>query len=182
MLFLWWLCRLGEKIFGPFVLTSIYLLTAIGGGLLSIAWAPTQVSAGASAAILGIAGATVSVVWFGKLKLPSTQLFYLRMIVFILYVLISGLSPGVDNMAHLGGLVAGLLFGFAVARSLRGASLHQRFSTAVLYQGREAPILASARMMPMDTLFWATRCTRLSVMTKQPKSTNLLCPLAARMR
>jgi Flp pilus assembly protein TadD len=41
-------------------------------------------------------------------------------------------------MAHLGGLAAGLLVGLAIVQSIRSASLHQRFSTVLFFQGRQA--------------------------------------------
>ncbi|HEY2913886.1 MAG TPA: rhomboid family intramembrane serine protease [Candidatus Angelobacter sp.] len=138
MLFLWWLGRLAERLFGPVILTSIYLLAAVAGGLLHAVWRPTVVAAGASGAFFGIAGALISVVLFGKLKLSSNHLFYRRMTVFIFFNLISAVSAGVDNMAHLGGLAAGLLVGLAIVHSIRSASLHQRFSTVLFFQGRQA--------------------------------------------
>jgi membrane associated rhomboid family serine protease len=138
MLFLWWLGRLAERLFRPVILISIYLLTAIAGGLLSVALHPGLVSAGASGAIFGIAGTLISVVFIGKLKLSSSHLFYRRMTVFILFNLISSFSPGIDNMAHLGGLAAGLLFGLTIVQSLRRDSLHQRFSAALFFQGHQA--------------------------------------------
>ena len=54
MLFLWWLGGLAERLFGPVILTSIYLLAAVAGGLLSAAWRPSVVAAGASGALCGI--------------------------------------------------------------------------------------------------------------------------------
>ncbi|SRR5713101_6781310 len=136
MVCLWWIGRLAERIFGGFVLTGIYLLTAIGAGLLSLAWAPLLTSAGASGAILGIAGALIAVVLYGKLKLPPREFFYRRIIVFVCYFLLP--TPGTDNMAHLGGFATGLLLGFFFARSLRTASSHPVFAAARLFQGREA--------------------------------------------
>ena len=137
MLCLWWVGRQAEKTFGGFILTGIYLLAAIGAGLLSLVWAPLRTSQGASGPIMGIAGALIAVVFYGKLKLSSGKLFYRRIIVFILCVLFCGFSPGTDNMAHMGGLIAGLLFGFFFARALRTPSDSKVLATARLFQGRE---------------------------------------------
>ncbi len=138
MLFLWWLGRLAERLFGPVILTSIYLLAAIAGGLLSAAWRPSVVNAGASGAVFGIAGTLISVVLFGKLKLSSSHLFYRRMTIFLLFSLISAFTPGVANIVHLGGFAAGLLFGLILVQSLSSDSLHQRFSTVLFFQGHQA--------------------------------------------
>jgi membrane associated rhomboid family serine protease len=138
MLFLWWLGRLAERLFGPVILTGIYLLTGMGAGLLSAAWHPSLVSAGASGAIFGIAGTLISAVFIGKLILSPTHLFYRRMTVFILFNLLSYFPRGVANIAHLGGLAAGLFFGLGIVQSLRRSSLHQRFSTVLFFLGRQA--------------------------------------------
>lgn len=135
MICLWWIGRLAEKIFGSIVLISIYFLAGIGAGLLSLAWAPLIVHEGSSGAILGIAGALIAVVFYGKLKLPQNHLFRRRIIVFVLWVLFVGLSPGVDAMAHLGGLVTGLLIGVYIVWALRKLPPCAAFSKVRLFQG-----------------------------------------------
>ena len=63
---LWSLGRLAEKMVGSLSLVGIYLMTGVGASLLSLSWDPMRVSAGASGAIFGIAGALISVLYFGS--------------------------------------------------------------------------------------------------------------------
>jgi len=116
---LWSLGRLAEKLLGPVSVVAIYLLTGIGADLLSLSWDPMRVSAGASGAIFGIAGALISILQFGNLGYPRENVRKLLgyVVRFAFINLIFGLRGHVDNMAHLGGLVTGLLIGFFLART-----------------------------------------------------------------
>lgn len=116
---LWSLGRLAERLLGAFSVIGIYLLTGVGASLLSLSWDPMRVSAGASGAIFGIAGALITTLYFGKHNLPQESVrrllgYVLR---FSLLNLLFGLKGHVDNMAHLGGLVTGLLIGLFLART-----------------------------------------------------------------
>jgi len=125
MLILWWVGRLIEKIFGGFVLAGIYFLAGIAGGLLSLIWHTEELTrVGASGAILGVAGALAAILFWGRLRLPQPRLLHRRLSVVILYPLFVGISPGADNVDHLGGLATGILIGFCIARSLQSPSSH----------------------------------------------------------
>jgi membrane associated rhomboid family serine protease/Flp pilus assembly protein TadD len=116
---LWSLGRLLERLLGAFTTFTAYLVTAVGASLLSLSWNPMRVSAGASGAIFGIAGVLIPVLYYGKLNLaPEGVRKLLGYVVrFSLINLIYGLRAHVDNMAHLGGLVTGLVAGLFLARS-----------------------------------------------------------------
>jgi rhomboid protease GluP len=116
---LWSLGQLAERLLGSITLLGLYLLTGIGASLLSLSWDPMRVSAGASGAIFGIAGALIAVLQFGKLGLPDEAVRKLRgyVVRFAFLNLLFGLQGHIDNMAHLGGLVTGLLMGFFIART-----------------------------------------------------------------
>jgi rhomboid protease GluP len=116
---LWSLGQLAEKLLGSISVLGLYLLTGIGASLLSLSWDPMRVGAGASGAIFGIAGALISVVYFGQLGLqPEGRRKLLGYVVRFAFInLLFGLKAHVDNMAHLGGLVTGLLMGFFLART-----------------------------------------------------------------
>jgi rhomboid protease GluP len=117
---LWSLGRLLEKFLGPFVAVAVYLLTAIGATLLSLTWDPIRVGAGASGAIFGITGVLITFLYFGKLNLPPENVRKLLgyVVRFAGINLIYGLTAHIDNMAHLGGLVTGLLIGIFLARTV----------------------------------------------------------------
>ncbi|HET8889649.1 MAG TPA: rhomboid family intramembrane serine protease [Candidatus Angelobacter sp.] len=121
---MWCLFSLGqltEKLLGSISVLGLYLLTGIGASLLSLSWDPMRVSAGASGAIFGIAGALISVLYFAQLGLqPEGRRRLLGYVVrFAFLNLIFGLTAHIDNMAHLGGLVSGLLIGFFLALTFK---------------------------------------------------------------
>lgn len=114
---LWSLGQLSEKLFGSWITTAVYLLTGVGGALLSIFMHPERLEIGASGAIFGIAGAVLSGVKFGNVSLSSWQKRSITssLIFFAGFNLFIGLAPGIDNWCHLGGLITGLIFGVPLA-------------------------------------------------------------------
>lgn len=116
---LWSLGRLLERLLGALATFSIYVLTGAGSALLSLSWNPMRVSAGASGAIFGIAGVLIPVLYYGKLNMPPENVRKLLgyVVRFSLINLLYGLSGRIDNMAHLGGLITGLVAGLFLARS-----------------------------------------------------------------
>jgi membrane associated rhomboid family serine protease len=114
---LWSLGQLSERLFGSAATLAIYVLTGVGGAMLSIGVDFTRSEVGASAAIFGIAGAVLSGIKFGNVPLASIhrrQLFS-SLIFFVIFNLSFGMLPGIDNLAHIGGLVSGFLFGAPLA-------------------------------------------------------------------
>ncbi len=95
----------------------VYVFSGICASLTSIWWHPNTVSVGASGAIFGLFGALL-----GLLLLTDAfpEVGKKSMLVFIgLYVgfnLLMGLSGGVDNAAHIGGLLSGALIGILLYR------------------------------------------------------------------
>jgi rhomboid protease GluP len=116
---LWSLGRLQEKLLGSVTVIGTYLLTGVGASLLSLSWDPIRVSAGASGAIFGIAGVLITTLYYGKHNLPKDDVRRLLgyVIRFSLLNLLFGLRGHIDNAAHLGGLVTGLLMGLFLART-----------------------------------------------------------------
>ena len=116
---LWDAGRLAERLFGPAAFLLIYGVAAVVASLASIAWNPWVNSAGASGAIFGVIGALVvymadrsNGVPFAVMKAHRNSL-----LVFAAYSILFGLiATGVDNAAHLGGLVAGVLLGWLLGR------------------------------------------------------------------
>ncbi|MBV8207731.1 MAG: rhomboid family intramembrane serine protease [Acidobacteria bacterium] len=114
---------LGEYLFGSRTTLLIYLVTGAVGSLASLAWNPRAISAGASGAIFGLAGALLMVFPFARLPLSRSAVWLTSasLVIFAVYNLAYGfITSKVDNAAHLGGLGAGLVFGLAVLWSNRG--------------------------------------------------------------
>ncbi|KIH98974.1 protease [Streptomonospora alba] len=89
--------------------TALWVLSALGGSVLSLLLAPTTLSVGASGAIFGLFGAIFVI--GRKLRID------IRFIVGLLVVnlLITFLVPNIAWAGHLGGLAVGLLLGAAYA-------------------------------------------------------------------
>src|SRR5205807_1498672 len=116
---LWDLGALCESLYGTWTFASIYLISAVGGGLASTGLHPERLSVGASGAIFGLAGALIASFYLGEFSLPKVAISgTLRSLLFFVgfNVLFGTLSPGIDNGAHGGGLISGLVFGALIAR------------------------------------------------------------------
>jgi membrane associated rhomboid family serine protease len=114
---LWSLGQLSERLFGSAATLAIYVLTGVGGAMLSIGVNPLRSEVGASAAVFGIAGAILSGIKFGKVPIASIhkRQIFSSLIFFVIFNLSFGMLPGIDNLAHLGGLISGFLFGAPLA-------------------------------------------------------------------
>ena len=100
-----------EILFGRVKYIIIYLLSAIGGSLLSYKFSPSSLSIGASGAIFGLFGAMVVFVLKYKDRIPKKVLNNLFGVI-ILNLLIGFNLQGIDNFAHIGGLLVGALVAF----------------------------------------------------------------------
>ncbi len=96
-----------ESFFGKWKFIIIYLFSAICGNLLSMS-VSTGISAGASGAIFGLFG---SLLYFGyHYRVYLGGVIRSRIIPLIILNLIIGFSlSGIDNAAHIGGLIGGTL-------------------------------------------------------------------------
>ena len=112
-----YLGRISERLFGRWQTFAIYLLTGVGGSLLSLAWESTRLSVGASGAIFGLAGAILSGVRLGNLSITTGEKrsIFTSVVVFAGFSFYMGLRGNTDNMCHLGGFVTGLIIGLPMA-------------------------------------------------------------------
>ena len=117
---LWDLGALGESLYGNWTFASVYLISGVAGSVASVAWHPGTVSAGASGAIFGIAGALIASFYLGEFSLPraAIQPSLRSVVMFAGYNLLFGAVSGrTDNAAHIGGLVCGLALGALIAKA-----------------------------------------------------------------
>jgi rhomboid protease GluP len=115
---LWDLGALCESLYGRWTYFAIYIITGVGGGLASLAWNPGTFSVGASGAIFGLAGALIASFYLGEFSLPRAAIksTLMSLLFFAGFNLFFGMLPGIDNSAHIGGLIAGLILGAAIAK------------------------------------------------------------------
>ena len=112
MLILFFLGAMIEKEIGHIPYLLLYLLSGVGGNLLSLLFKMMSndwsASIGASGAVFGLDGVLLALVFFAGRKMPTvTPVRVVLMIVLSLYNGFSGIN--IDNAAHVGGLVTGFL-------------------------------------------------------------------------
>jgi membrane associated rhomboid family serine protease/Flp pilus assembly protein TadD len=121
---LWDLGFMAERLYGPRTFLAVYILSGLTGSLVSVAYNPAIVSAGASGAIFGIAGALISTLFLGHIPAPPKALraSLISLVVFAGFNLVYGFQKGgIDNGAHVGGLIAGLVLGAILSRDFGAA-------------------------------------------------------------
>lgn len=114
-----------ELLLGSARFAVLYLLAGIAGSATSVLWNPAVNSAGASGAIFGVLGAMVALALRKDLQVPTAFMTAQRnsALVFIAYNLANGLrGAGIDNAAHIGGLLAGFVLAFALAQPIDAAA------------------------------------------------------------
>jgi membrane associated rhomboid family serine protease len=117
---LWNLGLLVERILDRWTYVLAYTACGIGGSLASLWWHPMVVGAGASGAIFGLAGLMITIFYLGNLPIPKSAIkpTLKSLVSFAGYNLLFGLIPGIDNSAHLGGLITGLALGAVLAKTV----------------------------------------------------------------
>lgn len=102
-----------ESRFGRARFLAIYLTAGIAGSAASLAFSPPAFRAGASGGVFGVLGAMIGVYLIhrgsGVAREQLRGLFGLM----ALNLAIGFTFPGIDNMAHVGGALAGILLGAA---------------------------------------------------------------------
>jgi len=104
-----------EELFAFEEYFAIYFLSGLAGNLLTLLFGPAMISAGASGAIFGVFGACT--IYIKRAVGQSIM----SALLFSFFWLMMSSGGNVNNLAHLGGLVLGLLIGYALAsrRKLR---------------------------------------------------------------
>ncbi len=118
---LWSLGILAERIFDRRTYVLTYTACGVAGSLASLWWHPLVVGAGASGAIFGLAGTLITALYYGRLPIPKEAVrgTMKSLVTFAGYNLLFGaVGAGIDNSAHIGGLLTGLILGFVLARRL----------------------------------------------------------------
>jgi rhomboid protease GluP len=118
---LWNLGFLAERVFDPWTYVLTYTFCGLAGSLASLWWHPATVGVGASGAIFGLAGALIAALYLGHLPISkqAIQGTLKSLLLFAGYNLFFGAAiRGIDNSAHIGGLLAGLALGAVLAKHL----------------------------------------------------------------
>lgn len=130
-----------ESFLGKAKFLIVYLISALCGNLMSILFT-TGISAGASGAIFGLLG---SLLYFGyHYRVYLGNLVHSQIIpLIILNLAIGFVTPGIDNAAHIGGLIGGIFITMALglkyksktSDKVNGAVLTTIFIAFLIYMG-----------------------------------------------
>jgi rhomboid protease GluP len=96
-----------------------YLLTGVIASLASLWWHPYAAAVGASGAIFGIYGVFLALLTTDIIEEKRRKPLLISIGIFVVYNLVFGLSGVVDNAAHIGGLLSGVIIGFAWLPGIR---------------------------------------------------------------
>lgn len=107
-----------EPYLGKSRFLSAYLLTGIIGSVASLYWNELTISAGASGAIFGMYGLFLAMLTTNIIEKSARKALLTSIAVFVGYNLLNGMNSGIDNAAHIGGLVSGLVIGYSFYPSL----------------------------------------------------------------
>lgn len=113
---MWSLWKIGQIVYeyyGGKSLFSFYMISGIAGSIISVIFIPSSFSVGASGAVFGLVGVLVAGSMRNNTYGISLPFSPGDVLPIAIYAFLIGLVPGssVNNWAHLGGFVAGLLLG-----------------------------------------------------------------------
>jgi rhomboid protease GluP len=111
-----------EPYLGKLRFAAAYIFTGVIASLTSIYWHPLTVSAGASGAIFGMYGVFLSMLTTNIIDKKTRSALFASIGVFVVFNLMNGMKSGIDNAAHIGGLISGLVIGYCYYPSLKKPS------------------------------------------------------------
>ncbi len=150
--------RLVERLYGTGRFVALYFISGLTGNLASlIAQGDQGISGGASGAIFGVYGALLVCLWREREQVSPVEfrwlfggaaLFATVTIAFGFFV------TGIDNAAHVGGLLSGAVCGVALARPLAAGSPQHppsRWAAAIVHV---LAVVALMRIVPEPSYRW----------------------------
>jgi rhomboid protease GluP len=158
LLALWDSGQLVERMYGHARFTGIYFSSGLTGNLLSLATNEgSAVSGGASGAIFGVYGALLIFLWRERANIHPHEFRWLfwGAAGFAVITIALGLSvTGIDNAAHIGGFMAGIMGGIVLAQpdKVRATSLRDRLFAGSIFALSIAILIGQ---VPEPTYRWS---------------------------
>lgn len=143
---MWVLMDIGpaiEELYGSARFFFAYVLTGIAGYVLSSFFGHYN-SVGGSGALLGLIGMLLAVT-MGR-KSAGMQMLRQQLIRWLIYIVILGFFPGIDNLAHLGGFLSGFGLG-KLMRDRPPADVQERKRAQILGLVAALVVVASFAMV-----------------------------------
>lgn len=98
-----------EPVLGRKKYIALYILSGFCASISSVLWYANAISAGASGAIFGLFGGVFALLLLKKFNSINTDFLFTSTVIYVIVNLLWGLIGGVDNAAHIGGLISGFL-------------------------------------------------------------------------
>lgn len=162
------------QLFGNLGFLIIYLGAGLAGNALSLHYAgQAGVSVGASGAVFGVAGALLVAVLQhrGRFPIGRPRQLLVSMGVFIVFSLLYGLKDGIDNAAHVGGLLAGALAGWLLVEKIDDAPAGRRaimaLATLAVCLGATAALVMTTPPAARDTASYYADLRRFNALKPQ---------------
>lgn len=135
-----------EEEFGPLRVAIVYFVAGLTGNMASAVFLPLQITVGASGAIFGLFGATWAEFMQNYTLFDEKCKTLMGLLLSTVMSLAMGLMPLVDNFAHVGGFIGGLLAGLVLMvetqtiDAYRDGSIHENSTTTGDYwEGSASP-------------------------------------------
>nr|GME17503.1 RHOMBOID-like protein 1 [Ipomoea batatas] len=128
-----------EQEFGFVRIGVLYLISGLGGSLLSALFIRSSISVGASGALFGLLGSMLSELLINWSIYVNKIAILVTLVVIIVINLAMGLLPHVDNFAHIGGFLSGFFLGFVFLIRPHFGWVSQRYAPTAYSSLRPIP-------------------------------------------
>lgn len=115
-----------QFVYGKVKYLIIYLVSIIGSSIFSYLFNSNSVSVGASGAIFGLLGAMIIFAYNNRRKIGKNYIKGLIKVV-IINMIIGVTLSNIDNSAHLGGLISGIIISYIFLKLKNNAKEEEGF-------------------------------------------------------
>lgn len=121
-----------EQLIGSRRMFASYLLTGLCSAVFSLYMHAETISAGASGAIFGLYGIFLAFLLFHGIAKEQRKALLTSILIFVGYNLVYGMKEGIDNAAHIGGLLSGFLLGIVYVFSYKFEKADARRTISII--------------------------------------------------
>ena len=175
---LWDVGQLAERMYGRWRFLCIYIISGLTGNLVSlVVQGNSAVSGGASGAIFGIYGAALVFLWRERAAIAAHEfrwMFWGALGFATLTITLGFVIPGIDNAAHIGGFVTGMLASIMLSQTITARVMPIKITLATAF----AILLACTLLfinLPAPKYRWSDELLlrdQISVFTYQNQAIN----------
>ncbi len=154
-----------ESTFGSFRFLLIYLISSWGAGLASYAFS-SHLAIGASGALFGIIGSLVMFFFRQRERVSGATMRFKSMYTLIIINLMLGLLiPRIDNSAHIGGVITGLITGWFISPEYN-IEKDEMIGKLHVVKKRDLTRVIAGLFLVLTILYWLTKLAISIQLTK----------------